>query len=117
MAIVLIGAAIDLLREVVDQTLDQGGETEDMVERRGHVADTDLDRAEVVVRPDIPPDLADRLDEAGLDHVVEEPGVFGPVPHQRRKSRGGQGFHHLDPLGVEARIPPLPERAVDRERQ
>ena len=82
-----------------------------------HVAHADFDRAEVVMRPHVPPDLADRVDEARVDHVVHEPHVFAPVAHQRRQAGRRQAFHHLRAMRVQPRPPPFPKRAADAQRQ
>ena len=82
-AIELIRAAIDLFREIVNQALDEGREPQHILQRGRHVADSHLDRPEIMVRAYVPPDFPDRFDETRLDHVIQEPAILRPVPHHR----------------------------------
>ena len=57
-------AAVELGVELVHQALRERRHRADLVQGRQAVADPQLDGAEAGMRPDVPPDLADRLDGA-----------------------------------------------------
>ena len=117
MAVVLIRAAVDLLGEVVDQALDQGRQAEDVVEVGG--------------MSQIRTSTVPKLWCGRTSHQISRIVLMKPVwtmwlssqvysdqfRIKRGQAGGGQGLHHLDALRVQARVAPLPERAVDRERQ
>ena len=113
-AVVLIRAVVDLVGQRLHQALHERRQRQRVVEVARHVAHAHFDGAEVVVRPHVPPDLADRVDEAGVDHVVHQPHVLAPVAHQRRQAGGGQAFHHLRAVRLQARSAAFPERAAAR---
>ena len=84
MTIVLISPFVDLVGQCLNQALNQRCDRESVLQIARHVADTHFDRAEVMVRPDVPPDFPNRIDKARVDHVVDEPNIFAPVSHQCR---------------------------------
>ena len=58
-----VGAAVDLVGKRLHHALDERRQREDLIEIRRHVAHADFDGAEIVVRTNVPPDLANRVDE------------------------------------------------------
>ena len=108
-AIVLVRTFVDFVREGLHQTLHQSGDRERILQVAGHVTDADLHGAEVMMRPHVPPDFSDRVDEARVDHVVDQPHVLAPIPHECGHAGGRQAFHHFRPMGMESRVAALPE--------
>ena len=104
-------------REDMDEALEQGGQAEDLVEPRGHVADPHLDSPERGVGPHIPPEVRGRVDQAAGDQMVHQGAKRGPVAQEGRDPPRRQAAHDLDAVGLEARRPAAPERAIGRERQ
>ena len=111
-AIALVHAVVDLVGEVGDEAVYEGGEGHGVVEVAGDVADADFNGAEVVVGADVPPDFADGVDEAGVDEVVDEPDVFAPVAHGGGEPGGGEHFHDFGAVGLEAGDAVFPPGAV-----
>ena len=113
MAIVLISAIIDFVGEGFHKALHHSGDAEGVLEVARHIADANFDRAELMVRADIPPDLADSVDEAGVDHVVDEPHVFAPIAHERGQAGGGEAFHHFRAVRLQTGAASFPEGTAD----
>ena len=81
------------------------------------VADPDLDGAEVRVGADVPPDLADRLDRAGVDQRNHQPLELGPVPEAVRQPGRRQALEDLDAARGQAGVGVAEERRARRQRQ
>ena len=111
-AIVLVSSLVNQCRECLDQTLDQRGDAQHIPQVAGHVTHTHLDGAEVMVRTNVPPDLANRIDEPRVDQVVDQPDILAPIPHQRWQAGCGEPFHNLRAVGLEPRIALLPKGAA-----
>ena len=113
-AIMLVGAIVNHVGKGLHQRLDQRSNCENIFKVPRHIADPNLNGPKVVVRPNIPPDFPNRIDEAGLDHLVDEPDVFTPISHERRKACGWEAFHNLATLRVQTRISIFPKWAACR---
>ena len=93
----LVYTVVDVVGKVFDEGLHQRDEAQCIVEVAGNITDADLDRAELVVGANVPPDFPYGLYITRFDEVIHQPDIFTPVPHQRRQTGGGQAVHDLGP--------------------
>src|SRR4051812_25251726 len=79
------------LGELVDHRLDQRGEGERVLDAGLRVADADLDRAELRVRPHVVPEVGVVGHHAGVDHERDLAVVVGPVAVVGRDADAREG--------------------------
>ena len=94
----------------MDEALNQRGDGQRVVQFGGHVAHANLDGSKSVMRADVPPDFADRVDELSADQVIDQPRKFAPVPHLPRKPGGRETFKDLGTRRVQSGFATVPER-------
>ena len=87
-----------------------GGEDADLEGVRGGVVDAVLDRAEGRRGADVPANLVESLDDAGVDHVVGVGLQIRPRVELVGDARGGQLLKHHRAIGGVACVFARPER-------
>ena len=102
--------------EVHHETVGERHESTELAHGGHAVAHPHLEGAQARRRADVPADLADLLDDAGLHLGRHEPFELRPGLELERQARGGQLLEHHRPVGGVAGVEPGPDRRGRRER-
>jgi len=81
------------------------------------IGDSHLQRGKAHARPDIPPELAAVLDDAGMHQHAEMALELAPAVEELRQAGARHLIEDRDPVGFQPRILPFPERRGRAERQ
>ena len=96
--------------EVIDEALDERGDSGDFAQARHRIADPHLDRAPLGRWADVPADLVDLIDDTGGEHVARIRLVISPGIELIRQPGRRQLLEHHRPVRGVARVLPGPER-------
>ena len=113
----------DLLARVVpvgerlDDGLAVGRDRDGVLEACHRVADPDLDRAPLRMRPDVPPDVGVVRDAPGALELADDPGVVVVVAEPRRRAGAWEGREDDLPARREPRRLAPPEGRARGERE
>src|SRR5260221_11612178 len=106
-----------MVAEPMGKPVDEGNECRGLRQRRGAIADAELECSKARAWPQIPPQILEAADGLRLFQRIAQCGEFAPALHEIGKPRRRQRFIDGGPAGCESSVMALPERRARRERQ